>query len=371
MRSRAAAWLGILLLGWPAAGQYKQAAPGHRYEFPRDHFNHEEFQTEWWYYTGNLEASDGHRFGFELTFFRQGVDRLTAEAGTWDVRDVYLAHLALSDLDGGQFYHAERINRAGPGIAGVSETERRIWNGNWSARWPAGDEQQLEASEDRFSFVLKLTPQKAPTVHGENGISQKAAGSGHASHYVSLTRLQSEGTITLGGRGFAVSGLSWMDHEFFTEQLAADQAGWDWISAQMSDGTELMLYRMRKKDGSVDAYSSGTFVDAKGHPTHLRSSDFSMLPRGEAWKSPQTGTTYPVEWTLAVPRLELQLKAKTRLKSQELRSQSRIAPSYWEGAMEYRGARGNRAVDGVGYLEMTGYDGAVVFGGSGNPSLNR
>ena len=363
MKSRALAWTALVLLVWPVAGQYKQAAPGYRYEFPRDHFNHEAFQTEWWYYTGNMTAGDGHQFGFELTFFRQGLDRSAAEARTWDVRDIYLAHLALSDLDSQTFHYSEHINRAGPGIAGASESEKRIWNGNWSVRWDE-DQQRLEAIDDRFSLSLRLTPEKLPVIHRENGISRKAAGAVHGSHYISLTRLNAEGTISLAGENYAVSGLAWMDHEFFTEQLALDQAGWDWVSVQLDDDTELVLYRMRKKDGSADPFSSGTFVDAKGHPTHLRSSDFSMTPGGETWKSPETGAAYPIEWKLAVPKLGLQLTAKTRLRSQELVSRSRIAPNYWEGAMQFKGVRENTPVHGVGYLEMTGYDAPVVFGAS-------
>lgn len=370
MRSRVAAFLAVALLAWPAAGQYKQAAPGYRYEFPRDHFNHEESQTEWWYTTGNLTASDGHRYGFELTFFRQGVDRSAEEAGTWDIRDVYLAHLALSDLDTGAFYHSERVNRAGPGIAGVSEAEERIWNGNWSVHW-LGEEQQLEAVDDRFSFSLRLASEKRPVIHGENGITQKAAGAGHASHYISLTRLKTEGTLTLDGKNYPVSGLAWMDHEFFTEQLAPDQAGWDWVSVQLNDDTELMLYRMRKKDGSVDSFSSGTFVDPMGRAIDLRSTDFAMTPSGETWKSPKTGARYPIEWSLAVPKLGLQLTATTRLKSQELVSRLRIAPNYWEGAMRFKGVRGNAPVDGTGYLEMTGYDAAVSFGAGDGKSFSR
>ncbi|HVM75595.1 MAG TPA: lipocalin-like domain-containing protein [Candidatus Saccharimonadales bacterium] len=364
MKSRAAIWVVVVLLAWPAQGQYKSATPGYRYEFPQDHFNHEEFQTEWWYYTGNLTTGDGHKFGFELTFFRQGVDRSAAEVETWDVRDVYLAHLALSDLDGGKFYHAERINRAGPGIAGVSAADKRIWNGNWSARWH-GDQQQLNGMEDRFSFSLELAPQKQPIIHGEDGISQKSAGAGHASHYISLTRLKTEGTITLLGKTHDVSGLAWMDHEFFTEQLAADQSGWDWFSVQLSDNTELMLYRMRKKDGSMDSFSSGTFVNAKGQALHLSSADFAMTPAGESWKSPETGATYPMEWSIAAPKLALHLKAGTNLKAQELASRTRVSPNYWEGAMRFEGTHENAPVHGVGYLEMTGYDAAVVFSSGG------
>jgi len=370
MRSRAKAWAVLLLLHWPAGAQYQRAAPGYSYEFPRDHFNHEQFQTEWWYYTGNLTAADGHRFGFELTFFREGVDRQDATPGTWEVRDVYLAHLALSDLDRGEFSYTERMNRAGPGMAGAGEAEQRIWNGNWKVTWN-NDSQKVEAIEDHFSLCFTLIPEKPPVIHGENGVSQKAAGTGHASHYISLTRLRTNGIVERGGKSYAVSGQAWMDHEFFTEQLASDQAGWDWVSVQLADHTELMLYRMRKKDGSVDRFSSGTFVDAQGGATHLRSADFSMTPSGAVWKSAETGATYPVEWNLAAPKLGLQLRVKTRLRSQELASRWPVEPSYWEGAVEFSGTRGNTSVEGVGYLEMTGYDRAVEFGTSDKSPINR
>src|SRR6266446_822953 len=137
MRSKRIYLAAILFVLQPLAAQYRTALPGYRFEFPRDFFNHPDFQTEWWYYTGNLKSADGHRFGFELTFFRQAFIRDPAETAAWDLRDLYLAHLALSDLDGHRFYHAERINRTGPGIAGVSATSGRIWNGNWQIQWRA------------------------------------------------------------------------------------------------------------------------------------------------------------------------------------------------------------------------------------------
>src|SRR5262249_15424371 len=156
---------------------------GYAYSFPRDHFNHPEFQTEWWYYTGNVLAGDGHRYGFELTFFRQGVDRSTEKTGTWDARDVYLAHLALTDGENGRFRSQQRMNRAGPGIAGASEAENKVWNGNWSVKIQ-GDTQTLQAVGKEFSLDLKLQAVKAPTVNGANGVSQKSAGAGRASHYI-------------------------------------------------------------------------------------------------------------------------------------------------------------------------------------------
>ena len=338
--------------------QYSVALPGYRYEFPRDHFDHPEYQTEWWYYTGNVKSADGRRFGFELTFFREGVNRDATKTDAWDVRDLYLAHLALSDLDGGHFYHAERTNRAGPGIAGVSSSDGRIWNGNWQIQWN-GDEQRLRAVDSRFELQLALRSEKPPVIQGENGVSQKAAGAGHASHYISLTHLATSGAIALNGKTFQVAGLAWMDHEFFTHQLEREQIGWDWFSVQLADDTELMLFRIRRKDGSVDPFSAATFVDARGQSTHLRSTDFSLQPSGATWTSAITKATYPVQWRIAVPKLGLDLDVKTPLASQELTggsSNGTLTPSYWEGAVTYDGTRAGAKIQGVGYLEMTGYD---------------
>jgi len=347
--------LWIFCLPLPAQAPYETAQPGYRYQFPRDHFEHPGYQTEWWYYTGNVTAADGHRFGFELTFFRQGVDRDAAKDKTWDVQDIYLAHLALSDSDGGKFYPTERLNRRGPGIAGASEADKQVWNGNWRVKWNAED-QDLQAIDADFTLQLSLHPEKPPVIQGENGVSQKAAGAGHASHYISLTRIATRGEITLKGKTYKVSGVSWMDHEFFTTQLDIEQRGWDWLSIQLADDTELMLYHFRRKNGAVDPFSSGTYVDAQGHTTHLRAGDFSLEPSGETWSSPSGKAIYPISWKIRIPQLGISLEAKTRLPSQELSSQSKLAPSYWEGSITLTGARNTQPVTGVGYLELTGYD---------------
>lgn len=361
MRNKRVASILFLLITIPALAQYQTALPGYDYKFPRDHFSHPDYQTEWWYYTGNVKTPDGHRFGFELTFFRQGVDRSAEKQNVWDVRDVYLAHLALSDLDGVQFYHAERSNRGGPGLAGVDEKLQRTWNGNWEAQWK-GSEQTLRAIDERYSFRFSLSPAKPPVIHGENGISQKAAGPGHASHYISFTRLITSGTIQLNGKTHTVIGSSWMDHEFFTHQLAQDQAGWDWLSVQLSDNTELMLYRIRKKDGTADSFSSGTYIDVQGRSFHLRATDFSLQPTPDVWKSQTTSATYPVHWKVDLPSQKLQLDVTTLLRSQELSGQSNLLPAYWEGATSVSGTRDRAAISGVGYLEMTGYARPVEFG---------
>jgi predicted secreted hydrolase len=361
MRSRWLAWIAFLILLPAAFAQYKTALPGYHYEFPKDHFSHPDFQTEWWYFTGNVTAEDGHRFGFELTFFRDGVNPERKDHETWDIRDLYLAHLALSDIDDGQFYHTERINRAGPGIASINEAKQRIWNGNWKVSWN-GSDQQLQAIDEHFALSLLLHSDKPPVIHGENGVSQKAEGLGRASHYISLTRLKTAGSIELEGRRYEVSGVSWMDHEFFTHQLDANQAGWDWLSIQLGDNTEVMLYRIRRKDGTVDSFSSGTFVDADGRSTYLHAVDFTLVPDGEYWRSPVTGAEYPIQWKISIPKLGVELEARTPLKSQEFSGHTKVAPNYWEGAIDLAGHRGPVNLHGVGYLEMTGYDRPIEMG---------
>jgi predicted secreted hydrolase len=351
----------MLLMGLACGAQgYKPALPGYQYHFPRDHFNHPDYQTEWWYYTGNLKTADGHRFGFELTFFRQGVSRDT-NTSVWAVHDLYMAHLALTDINGRRFYHVERLNRAGPRLAGIDEGTGLIWNGNWQVK--LGESRHtLRGIDEKFGIQLQLVPAKGPVVNGRDGISQKAEGSGHASHYISFTRLLTSGSIELNGTTYKVDGTSWMDHEFFTESLDASESGWDWLSLQLDDNSELMLYRLRHKDGSVDPYSSGTYVDAQGKTLTLSAKDFTMTPGAETWTSEQSKGRYPVRWHVSVPSLGYVIDVSTPLVSQELAE--RIGPSYWEGAIDVTGQHGSGPLRGVGYLEMTGYGAPLLPGGA-------
>ena len=225
-----------------------------RYQFPRDHFSHPEFKTEWWYYTGNVRTTAGHRYGFELVFFRQGQHRDSTNPSAWRVDDLYLAHLALTDIDSAGFHFYDRVNRAGPGIAGASLEEGQIWNGNWQANWDlANGAQTLTAVENGIRFTLHLTPRTAPIIHGENGISLKSETPGHASHYVSFPLLAVEGSLN----GAAVTGTAWMDHEWFSDILEESAQGWDWFSVQLDDHTELMLFEMRNRDNARRAFRFG------------------------------------------------------------------------------------------------------------------
>jgi predicted secreted hydrolase len=353
----------VLQLCAAAGDPFRAAMPGYQYSFPRDYFNHPEFQTEWWYYTGNLRTPEGRHFGFELTFFRQGVDRQATAPEVWEVRDLWLAHLALSDLDGGRFLHTERLNRSGPGVAGADRGQARVWNGNWQAQWkldpqaPGGmASQQLKAVSDHFSFELAMKTAKPPVIHGENGVSQKAEGPGRASHYISFTRLLTDGVIVIEGQKFSVEGESWMDHEFFTHQLTPNQSGWDWFSLQFKDGSEMMLFQLRRKDRAIDPFSAGTYIDPQGRTTHLSAKDFSLAP-GMTWTSPASGGRYPIAWNIRVPSLSLEASLATRLPQQELTGKTRSAPTYWEGAIEVTATRKGQPLMGSGYLEMTGYAG--------------
>jgi predicted secreted hydrolase len=345
--------LGLALLFFAVALEYKVALPGYHYEFPRDHFNHPDYRTEWWYYTGNVRARDGHPYGFELVFFRQGADRKSSDnSSAWRVDDIYLAHLALTDIDAGHFRYWKRINRAGPGIAGVSFEDGRVWNGNWQVRWDkASDVQTLTAIAEGVSFSLRLTPAKHAVINGENGVSQKAAGAGRASYYVSFPRLMVEGRLN----GAEVSGTAWMDHEWFTQQLDASQRGWDWFSVQLENGADLMLFDLRRTDGTIDPYSSGTYIAKDGRSTHLKRDDFTLQPL-EYWTSPKTGAKYPVKWRISVPSVGIALECTAAVREQELVSEDEAGQTYWEGAVTYSGSS-----PGIGYLEMTGYTAPVKF----------
>ena len=326
-------------------------------QLPGDHASHPDYRIEWWYYTGNLAAADGRRFGYQVTFFRVGVDARPANPSRWAVRDLHMAHLALTDVDGGRHLTAERLNRAGVGWAGAATDTLEVWNEEWRVGLE-GTTHRLQARENRdgFGVDLRLTPAKPAVAHGRDGFSQKGAQPGNASHYYSLTRLATRGRLFLDGEALDVEGLSWMDHEFGTSFLEPSQQGWDWFSLQLDDDTELMVYVLRQRDGSIDPHSAGTLVDAAGRATALDAGDFRLVP-GRVWSSPASGAAYPVAWRVAVPGAGLELRVEAAVDSQELSTGESTGVTYWEGAVTATGTRGGRPVRGRGYLEMTGYAG--------------
>jgi len=369
--------------------QWQQALPGWHYTFPADHAAHRDFKTEWWYFTGQVKApTTGRSYGFELTFFRQGVHPMmpvTSAAATslaaedappthsrFTQPDFKFAHLAITDLDGRRFYFTQRLSRGAFGEAGfraqpapggttTAEEPRLAWLEDWELREMDDGAWQLHArsADPPMALDLRVRLRKPLVVHGVpgSGISEKAAGEGNASHYYSFTRLETQGTLAVANQPPAVvQGLSWFDHEWASNALTPEQIGWDWFCVQFDDGTELMLYAMRRRDGGIDPVSSGTLVAADGTATHLRREDFTLASL-RSWRSPNTGANYPVEWQVKIPSQQMEFTVRAQLDAQEL-----VLPliTYWEGATTVAGTRAGQPLAGLGYMELTGYRDALT-----------
>ena len=336
---------------------WKDATAGYTYAFPRDHASHPDYKIEWWYYTGNVKAKDGRRFGYQVTFFRVGIDPAPTNPSKWAVRDLFMTHLAISDPSGQRYRYAEKLSRGGPGLAGAASDRYHVWNDDWSAMLD-GSRHLLKAASPQAAIDLTLDEGKAPVIHGVGGISQKGASAGNASHYYSLTRMPTRGSLTVDGERFEVTGDSWMDHEFGTSFLEPGQRGWDWLSMQLSDGRELMLYQLRRDDGSRDPRSSGTLVATDGKTKHLDVNAFTLTPGRATFKS-KNGAVYPIEWAISIPGEKLDLKVTTPMADQELSLERSTGVAYWEGAIDVAGTRAGQPISGAGYLEMTGYFGSL------------
>jgi predicted secreted hydrolase len=338
--------------------EFRFATEGYRYTFPRDHGAHEEFRTEWWYYTGQVTTKDGRPFGYELTFFRRGMprDQTKTLPSQWAVTHLYLAHFAVSDLSKGRFHYADKMSRAGLGKAGAAHDRLHVWIDRWSAESPstAPGTQTLQAAEGDMAIQFTVSSGKPLVVHGTDGISRKGSAAGQASHYYSFTRLATTGRLTIGNESFDVTGTSWMDHEFGSADLDKDLVGWDWFSLQLDDQRELMLYRLRRADGSAHPASSGTVIDRDGRGHHLLIGDFTLEPTSY-WTSPASKAHYPQRWRLTIPSQQLSLELVPRMANQELSPKRSTQVTYWEGAIEATGSIQGRPARGQGYMELTGY----------------
>lgn len=337
---------------------FEQATAGYRYEFPRDHGSHPSYRTEWWYYTGHLRAKAGRLFGYELTFFRRAVspEDIKTQPSQWSASHLYLGHFAVTDVEGRRFHFSEKLSRAGLGKAGAEESRLHAWIDDWRAdAEPASNGiHTLFARDGTVTLNLQLQPAKPLVIHGHDGISRKGAGEGNATHYYSFTRLATTGNVTIGTERFEVIGTSWMDHEFGSTDLGSSLSGWDWFSIQLEDQSELMLYRLRRKDGGSDLESSGTAVSPDGKTRHLSVSDI-RIESTRTWTSQESKAVYPSAWQIVVPSMDLVLDVMPLLADQELRTSRSTQVTYWEGAVSVSGIKHGRSVKGQGYVELTGY----------------
>lgn len=355
----------------PAGPQFDRAQGRRVWRFPRDHGQHARYRLEWWYYTGIVRTAQGRPFGYQVTFFRQGLNPAPDRRGSaWRVGSLYLAHLAVSDLARGLFSQAVDTGRDSLGLSGAAPDRQRVWVNSWRADPLAGsrDGVRLHAQDKTLGVALELRAARPPVLHGSGGLDRKGSGPGQASWYYSLTRLTTKGTIRVGSESYAVAGTSWMDHEFGTSQLAADLAGWDWFGVRLDSGADLMLYRLRTGDGHASPASGGTLLEADGRVIRVRLAEApapgamdrdataSVEPQ-RTWTSPATGANYPLVWSIRLPRLGLSLTVEPAMQAQEFLPGAGLPFGYWEGAVWVHGERAGRPVAGEGYLELTGYAG--------------
>ena len=331
---------------------FRFAQPGYRFEFPRDHGSHPDYKLEWWYITGHLEEAGGGRsFGFQATFFRYATGTASRPA------EIHLAHMALSEPDKKRFLHEERLNRRG-WDAGAQVGDLSVTNGNWSLR-RTGTGEKLELTGSILGEALlrlELEPAKPLVRFGDDGYSRKGADRTAASLYLTYPRLRAAGRLQVGSEMLRMVGQAWMDHEISSSQLAGEQVGWDWASLQLNDGRELMIYVLRRDDGSVDPHSRLTWIDRGGKLTAYRPDQFvwAALRR---WTSPETGARYPVSsrvtTTDPMTGQRVTFELRPRMDAQEMLGKVG-GVNYWEGACEIRNE--HQGVIGKAFVELTGYD---------------
>lgn len=326
-------------------------------EFPRDLGSHDAYQTEWWYYTGNLQAQDGRDFGYQFTIFRRALQPVNEAAvvddpSGWRSNQLYLAHFTVSDIAGNEFYASERFSRGGAGLAGAQAQPYRVWLEDWSASEIEPGKVRIQAATDEVALDLNLSETMPPVLHGDGGLSQKGPEPGNASYYYSVVQQDTSGEVTIGDETFSVEGLSWKDHEYSTSALSPGSIGWDWFSLQFDNGAALMLFQIRRDDGSIEPYSSGSFISSDGVVQTLSNEEW-QLEVLDTWSSPTSGAEYPARWRLQVPSIDLELEGRPLMADQELN----VSTIYWEGATEFSGTLAGDPINARGYVEMTGYAG--------------
>lgn len=329
--------------------------------FPDDHGAHEDFRNEWWYFTGNLYDRDGRRFGYQLTFFRIALSPVDLERESeWATNQIYMAHFTISDVENGEFYCFEKLNRGALGIAGFQEEGFGINIEGWSITGVGSGNfpWQLYAEKDDITLSIEVNPLKDIVLQGENGLSRKSLEEGNASYYYSITRLATEGYIEIEGEKYDVSGNSWLDREWSTSALSQEQGGWDWFSIQLNDGTDIVYFQLRYKDGSTYPYNEGLIVDAGGNTIRLGTNEIPLKVT-RTWQSP-LGGVYPIEWQAEIMPLGKTVIIGALFPEQELDLSTR----YWEGAVNIYDKEDPAKIIGTGYMELTGYTAVLSSSGS-------
>jgi predicted secreted hydrolase len=354
----------VLLLGGVAAyiacsdenSTFRFATPDRGINLPADHAAHPDFQNEWWYYTGQLKARDGRRYGFQLTWFRVGLTKEQQEGSRFRSPALYFAHFSITDKEKGTFRYAEKIARGGHyDDAGADDRVFRTWIEDWKVEG-LGSMFYLTGRTDSMALSLIATPAKPPVLEGNNGYSQKGDDPKNASMYYSYPRLGVVGVLTLDGEPVEVEGTAWMDHEFGTTMLGKNQIGWDWFSIQLANNEELMLYGIRRPDGSYDPHAVGAYIQANGARVPLAPDQYTIQVL-DHWTSSASKAVYPSKWRITVPSQNLDLTVTPYVQDQELRTESSTRVTYWEGAVRAQGTRGGAQIAGEGYVELTGYAG--------------
>lgn len=349
---------------------FAQANAPRQFEFPQDHGPHPTFRHEWWYLTGQLHGADGAIYGFELTFFRLALRPPDLQAPPasdtdWRARQVYAAHFAITDVKAGRFFSATRYARDALGLAGAQAQPFAVHVDDWSLAQQSDSAAlhwRLQAADRDYQLELDLRSNQAPVLNGDAGLSRKADAEGAASYYYSMPRLQATGYLSHQGERTAVSGLTWLDREWGSGSLGPQQQGWDWFALDLEDGSALMFYALRDRDGRRDPHSAGTFIDAAGHAAPLANDDVDIDVLRH-WTSPRGGQ-YPGQWQLRVRSLGLQLQVTPLLADQELAT----SPRYWEGAVQVTGERRGASVSAHGYVELVGY--AQAHANPSNPNAS-